>query len=843
MSFFQSLTWVLGVMCVAASAAVAPQKPTQSFSGEHLSFFEKEVRPILQNNCALCHDSSKRTSGFSVESRESILAGGNRGPAAEPGKPEQSRLIQAIRFNGEPKMPPTGKLSEKDIAVLERWVVLGLPAPSSTAVKKESSAASAAHWSFQPVQRPPEPNVKNTAWARNAIDRFVLARLEKEGFTPSPEASRSRLIRRLSLDLLGLPPSPAEVNEFLADRRADAYEQLVDRLLASPHYGERWGRHWLDQARYADSNGYNIDGSREIWMFRDWVINALNRDLPFDQFVIEQIGGDLLPGATTDQLVATGFHRNTLINLEGGIDFEQYRVEAVVDRVDTTGAVFLGLTLGCARCHDHKFDPISQREFYQLYSFFNNVDELAGEQGEESRLTAHKPILEFGTPEELARREAFRAQLAALRREFEEFQTSTEAALLKSPEKLKPEVLEALQTEPKRRHEAHQNIVDSFLKETNPGFRQRQAGLAAFARQEPKVPSTLVMQELPKPREAFVQIGGDFLRKGVAVSPGVPAVLPPLETSGPPNRLDLARWLVDRRNPLTARVAVNRVWQHYFGKGLVATDNDFGTQGSPPTHPELLDWLASEFMERGWSQKKLHRLIVTSATYRQDSRHRPDLAAVDPENRWLGLQQRLRLEAEVIRDEALTASGLLNPKIGGPSVFPPQPEGASKLGQIQREWVASQGPDRYRRGMYTYFWRSSPHPGLMVFDAPDSTTSCTRRNRSNTPLQALTLLNDKGYYEFAQGLALRILREPATSESERLALAFRLCLARSPQPEEASRVNTLLSQQMESFRRSPADALQVTGADIPAGIDVAQWAAWTAAARALLNLDEFVTRE
>jgi hypothetical protein len=840
---FRPLIFVLGLTCLATSAVSPQQKSAQDFGAEDLSFFAKEVRPILQNNCALCHDSGKHTSGFSVETRESVLAGGNRGPAAEAGKPEQSRLIQAIRFNGELKMPPTGKLADKDIAILERWVALGLPAPSSMAVKKESPAASTTHWSFQPIQRAPEPKVKNTAWARNAIDRFVLARLEKEGFTPSSEASRSRLIRRLSLDLIGLPPSPAEVNEFLADRRVDAYERLVDRLLASPHYGERWGRHWLDQARYADSNGYNIDGAREIWMFRDWVINALNRDLPFDQFVIEQIGGDLLPGATRDQLVATGFHRNTLINLEGGIDFEQYRVEAVVDRVDTTGAVFLGLTLGCARCHDHKFDPISQREFYQLYSFFNNVDELTGDQGEEGRLTAHKPILEFGTPEELAKREAFRAQQDVLRQEFQEFQTKAEAAALKNPDKLKPEVLEALQTPPKQRHEAHQNIVDSFLKETNLGFGQRLAGLNAFARQEPKVPSTLVMRELPKPREAFVQIGGDFLRKGVSVSPGVPAVLPPLETTGTPNRLDLARWLVDRRNPLTARVTVNRIWQNYFGKGLVATDNDFGTQGSPPTHPELLDWLANEFMERGWSQKKLHKLIVSSATYRQDSRHRPDLAAVDPDNHWLGRQQRLRLEAEVIRDEALTVSGLLNPKIGGPSVFPPQPEGASKLGQIQREWVASEGPDRYRRGMYTYFWRSSPHPGLMVFDAPDSTTSCTRRNRSNTPLQALTLLNDKGYYEFAQGLAQRVLREPATSESERLALAFQLCLARAPQPEEISRVKTLLSQQMESFRRNPADALKVTGADVPAGIDIAQWAAWTATARALLNLDEFVTRE
>jgi hypothetical protein len=843
MALFQSLIWGFGILCLATSAVSAPQKSTQSFNAEDLSFFEKEVRPVLQNNCALCHDSSKHTSGFSVESRESILAGGNRGPAAEPGKPEASRLIQAVRFNSELKMPPTGKLADKEIAVLERWVALGLPAPASVAVKKEGPAATTTHWSFQPIQRPVEPNVRNPAWARNAIDRFILARLEKEGFAPSPEASRAKLIRRLSLDLIGLPPTPSEVNEFLADRRTDAYERLVDRLLSSPHYGERWGRHWLDQARYADSNGYNIDGAREIWMFRDWVINALNRDLPFDQFVIEQIGGDLLPGATRDQLVATGFHRNTLINLEGGIDFEQYRVEAVVDRVDTTGAVFLGLTLGCARCHDHKFDPVSQREFYQLYSFFNNIDELAGDQGEESRRTAHKPILEVATPEELARREAFRAQLEVLRRELQDFQNRIEADLLKNPGKLKPEVLEALQTPPKKRHEGHQVIVDSFLKETNLGFAQRQAGLAAFAKQEPKIASTLVMQELPKPREAFVQIGGDFLRKGVPVSPGVPAVLPPLESKGIPNRLDLARWLVDRRNPLTARVTVNRVWQRYFGKGLVATDNDFGTQGSPPTHPELLDWLASEFRDGGWSQKKLHRLIVTSATYRQDSRHRPELAAADPDNHWLGRQQRLRLEAEIIRDSALTASGLLNPKIGGPSVFPPQPEGASKLGQIQREWVASEGPERYRRGMYTYFWRSSPHPGLMVFDAPDSTTSCTRRNRSNTPLQALTLLNDQGYYEFALGLAQRILREPASSEPERLTLAFQLCLGRTPQPEESSRIHTLLSQQTESFRHDLTDALQVTGANIPAGTDIAQLAAWTAASRALLNLDEFVTRE
>ncbi|MBM3802275.1 MAG: DUF1553 domain-containing protein [Acidimicrobiia bacterium] len=830
-------------MTAAAFTAAAQGKSIQSFSNEELAFFATEVRPILDKNCSLCHDAGKHTSGFSIESRESILAGGNRGPAAVPGSPQQSRLIQAVRFEGELKMPPTGRLAESEIAVLERWVALGLPSPSPGSGAKLFAAGNTTHWSFQPIRRLLEPKVKNTAWVRNPIDRFVLARLEKEGFEPSPEAARSRLIRRLSLDLVGLLPSPAEIREFLSDQRVDAYGRLVDRLLSSPHYGERWGRHWLDQARYADSDGYNIDGAREIWMFRDWVINALNRDLPFDQFVIEQVGGDLLPNPTTDQRVATGFHRNTLLNLEGGIDFEQYRAEAVADRVDTTGAVFLGLTLGCARCHDHKFDPISQREFYQLYAFFNNVDELAGDQGEEGRLSAHKPILEFGTADALARREAFRAQLEALRREFQEFQTGTEATLLRDPGKLKPEVLEALRTPPPKRHEFHRIIISSFLKETDIGFRQRSAGLEAFAKQEPKVPSTLVMRELATPRETFVQIGGDFLRKGVAVSPSVPAVLPSLETTDTPTRLDLARWLVDRHNPLTARVTVNRVWQRYFGKGLVATDNDFGTQGSPPTHPELLDWLANEFIEGGWSQKKLHRLIVTSATYRQDSRFRPELAAADPENHWVGRQQRLRLEAEIIRDAALTASGLLNPKIGGPSVFPPQPEGASKLGQIQREWIANSGPERYRRGIYTYFWRASPHPGLMVFDAPDSTTACTRRNRSNTPLQALTLLNDHGYNEFARGLAQRILREPAASEFERVGLAFRLSLSRTPRPEEASRIEMLLSQQMTSFQRSPAEAVRVIGPDVPEGVDIVRWAAWTSAARALLNLDEFVTRE
>jgi hypothetical protein len=638
------------------------------------------------------------------------------------------------------------------------------------------------HWAFRPPQRYAPTPVRDAAWVRNPIDNFILARLEKEALKPSAEASKLTLIRRLGLDLVGLPPSPQEIDEFLSDSRPDAYERLVDRLLASPHYGERWGRHWLDVARYADSNGYNIDGPREIWKYRDWVIQALNRDVPFDRFVIEQMAGDLLPNPAAEQLIATGFHRNTPINLEGGIDFEQYRVEAVVDRVATTGAAFLGLTLGCARCHDHKYDPITQREFYQLYAFFNNIDEMTNGR---DRKDAHEPVLELASPEQLARRDAIRGQLAALRSELKGYEKSLPAE----------------------------------AKKTDPGFKERQATIAALAKRAPKILSTLILRELPQPREACIHLAGDFLLKGAVVNPGVPAVLPPLAGSHRPNRLDLARWLTDPGNPLTARVTVNRIWQYYFGKGLVETENDFGMQGSPPSHPELLDWLATEFVQRGWSQKAIHRLIVTSATYRQSSQYRPDAAAVDPHNRWLARQSRMRLEAEIVRDAALAASGLLTQTVGGPSVFPPIPEGALSVTQIRREWPTSTGPDRYRRGMYTFFWRSAPHPALTVFDAPDATSACTRRNRSNTPLQALILLNDEAFFEFAQAMGVRILKEAPAENNDRLAYAFRLALGRPPEPAERQRLARFLDNH------------------------AAERDVWTSVSRVLLNLDEFMTRE
>ena len=710
------------------SLRAAEDSPKPEAPRPEIVDFAQDVQPILRSRCYTCHGPSKQTNGLRLDEKEAALQGGYSGRVIVPGISTQSRLIQRVAStNDDFRMPPIGpRLTAEEIATLTSWIDQGAKWSENQPVVTQEVAPSKQeqHWSFHPVRRPTAPRVRRQAWVRNPIDAFVLAKLESKGISPAPEADRATLIRRLSLDLLGLPPTPTEVDAFLSDTRPDGYRRLVDRLLESPHYGERWGRHWLDLARYADSNGYNHDGPREIWMYRDWVINALNRDLPFDQFVIEQIAGDLLPSATKQQIVATGFHRNTLINLEGGIDFDQYRVEAVVDRVETTGAVFLGLTLGCARCHDHKYDPVSQQEFYRFYAFFNNIDELGAEYqlgvgGKVGRARAHEPILEFGTAEQLARREAIRTQIAVLERELEEYEKPLLARLAECCEtltdeersKLKPEVLEILEIPPEERSHFQKEAVKDAFREMDPGYTERQAGIEALREVEPKVPSTLVMRELPKPRQAYVHLGGDFLRKGIDVQPGVPAILPPLANGESANRLDLARWLVDTKNPLTPRVTVNRIWQRYFGTGLVETQNDFGTQGSPRSHPDLLDWLASEFVAQGWSLKAMHSLIVDSATYRQSSAYRPELAEIDPTNRLLGRQARLRLEAEIVRDTALAASGLFAPKIGGPSVFPPQPDGVGRLTQVDRHWVAETGADRFRRGMYTYFGEPAPIPG------------------------------------------------------------------------------------------------------------------------------------
>ncbi len=837
-----------GLLLTAVLLAVVQVIPTVAIAAEpDSSLFDRDIQPILASRCMPCHSDKVKMSGLALTSREAALTGGSRGPAIVPGEPDQSLIVQALRRSHDLQMPPGGPLEPEQVELFADWVRQDAVWATTT----EAAGDKTGHWSFRPVRKPNPPAVRQTAWVRNGIDRFVLARLESERITPSAEADRLTLIRRLSLDITGFPPSPKETAAFVEDARPDAYGRLVDRLLASPHYGERWGRHWLDAARYADSDGYNIDGPRLIWMYRDWVINALNTDMPFDQFAIEQIAGDMLPNATKEQIVATGFHRNTLLNLEGGIDFEQYRVEAVVDRLNTTGAVFLGLTVGCARCHDHKFDPITQREFYRLFSFFNNVDELSGAyKSEAGRQRAYEPILEFASPEEIAARDANRHQVDLLEKDLDDYRAATEQrhkewrAGLAEPERTKipTHILEIFARPRSDRNYVDQMVVKTYLSEWDSGYASRLRGLVAVKEAAPKIKSTLVMRELPSPREAYIHINGDFLRKGDTVQPGTPAVLPPMPSSESITRLDLARWLVDETNPLTPRVTVNRIWQRYFGIGIVETENDFGTQGTLPSHPELLDWLASEFVGKGWSLKQVHRLIVTSATYRQASHHRAELSTRDPRNRLLARQSRVRLEAEIIRDSGLAVSGLLARELGGPSVFPPQPAGVGQQTQVDRQWQADKGTNRYRRGLYTHFWRAAPHPGLVLFDAPDSTMTCTRRNRSNTPLQALTLLNDEAFGEMARALAARVLRE-ADTLPERVRRAYQLTLAREPDGDETEYLQGFVTDMVEDFGNNARDAAEFSRSDETLDDDVALLAAWTAAGRVLMNLDEFITRE
>jgi mono/diheme cytochrome c family protein len=822
--------------------------------------YASQIKTIFAQHCASCHGPDKQRGGLRLDCASGILQGGNSGPALVAGKSADSLMLKAVTAVAEgdiKPMPPKGpRLGAEQVALLRAWIDQGAKFPASETVVASRSSK---HWSFQPITRPALPEIRNPqSEIRNPIDRFILAELEKKGIAPSPEADRVTLIRRLSLDLIGLPPTPAEVDAFVRDTAPDAYERLVDRLLASPHYGERWGRHWLDLARYADSNGYSIDAPRSIWKYRDWVIGAINRDMPFDRFTIEQLAGDLLPNAALEQKIATGFHRNTQINQEGGIDVEQFRVESIVDRVNTTGSVWLGITIGCCQCHDHKFDPFPMRDYYSMFAFFNSVDE---------------PTLELASPEQLKKKKELQARITALEKRLKAIDSATAERVEKWEEGLRgearkslpPEVQAVLALPPNGRSvEQQQVVIDAYRNQDQARHvaaglgqpylaaaqltvltqrRSLAAEIASLSKQVPQTVSTLIVQERATPRPTNIHLAGDFTRKGAVVKPQTPEVLPPLEVKGAASRLDLANWIVDPRNPLTARVLVNRLWERYFGLGIVETENDFGTQGTLPSHPELLDWLASEMIAQHWSLKAMHRLIVTSATYRQSSKARPDLQTIDPRNRLLARQNRVRLEAEVVRDVALAASGLLNPTIGGPGVFPPQPDGVYKFTQVPKDWKTSTGPDRFRRGVYTWIWRSLPHPGLTVFDAPDGVVACTRRNRSNTPLQALTLLNDQAALEFAQGLAIRILRDSSTDDESRIRQAFRVCVAREPNAREQQILLRLVTGQRQSFANRPDDAKLVTPSVLPKNTDVKELAAWTMAARALLNIDEFITRE
>ena len=1024
--------------------------------------FNREVRPILSDNCFACHgpDEQNRMAGLRLDTREGAI-----GKVIVPGDPAASKLLQRIRHEKKAlRMPPASfnkTLTPVQIATLERWIQEGAPWDT--------------HWSFVPPQRRPLPAVRNGKWVRNPVDAFILARLEREGLAPSPEADRATLLRRVTLDLTGLPPTPAELESFLADASPDAYEKRVEALLASPRHAERLALHWLDLARYADTHGYHIDSHRDMWHWRDWVIDAFARNLPYDQFTVEQIAGDLLPNATRAQRVATGFHRNHMINFEGGAIAEEYLVEYLVDRVETTATVWLGLTMGCARCHDHKYDPISQRDFYRFFAFFNNVPE----KGLDGRTGNAEPMLQLTTPEQEARLEFLAKRIPELEHalsdealaeplkawesgaahalpappregltahyEFDNhlsdvsgsyaharavrgevtfaegiagrsvvlsgetqvdfgdagafdlgqpftlslwvrYQTTKESALLqkiedattrrgyelfltesetipdlkrgaflvfrmthqwpdralevRSRERVvqaqwthlalvhdgsgkaegvrlyldgKPAALETVRDrlegpiatgrplrigdkavslphkgqldelriyrralnpaeipalslhEPvrslvlaggKRSKEQQARLRDYFLRYAAPEeLRARYQELIALRQEKVQldktIPNTMVMAEMDTPRPTYVLGRGDYRNKGEAVTAAAPSALPPLPAGMPANRLGLARWLTDPAHPLTARVAVNRFWQLYFGAGLVRTAEDFGSQGELPTHPELLDWLATEFVRSGWDVRALERLIVTSATYRQSSKATPALLEKDPGNRLLARGARFRLAAELVRDNALFVSGLLDPRIGGPSVYPYQPPGVWEevaYGDVYsaQSYTPSRGADLYRRSMYTFWKRTVPPPALAVFDAPDREKCTARRPVTNTPLQALVLMNDPTYVEAARALAQRLIREAGRDPGRRIAHAYRLALARRPSGKELQIFRDLAEVQTAAYRRDPnqASALLRVGESTPdSAVDPAELAAWTTVASAILSLDETITRQ
>ena len=999
------------VLCllVCFSADTSAQSPPATVR------YSEHIQPLLSNNCFSCHgpDEGNRKAGLRLDRREGAIADLGGYAAVVPGKPDESMLLMRIAADdpAERMPPPHAKkprLTESQVELMRAWI--------------QEGASYDEHWAFQPLDTSEPPEVQDRSWTRNGIDRFILARLQEEGLQPSQEADRATLIRRVSLDLTGLLPTPAEVRQFEHDSDPAAYEKLVDRLLASPHYGERWGRHWLDQARYADSNGYTIDSDRAMWPYRDWVIKAHNDDMPFDQFTLEQLAGDLLPSPTKNQLIATGFHRNTLINEEGGTDAEQFRHESVVDRVNTTGAVWLGLTVGCAQCHTHKFDPIPHRDYYQLFAFFNQTSDnnnkgptvnvtqgevfgvlpqtataenqqTAGREGQQVaweksqlelldaqseqavqwsparyqeydtktgagfqflednsllsdgrgafndtyrvratseldvvkavrlRVLTHESLPKGGPGrasngnfvltdftvtldgEQLSIASAYadhsqpgypitaaidndsksgwainvaKGSLAQLNAdheaifvletpvplrgralEFGLFHDANENYLVgrfaielsaqepSAVASFDPSLVKALRTPRGKRKVRRTRLVREAFEQF--------AGEAQAADKKPSATSetaeAMIMRRAEQPRTTYVYQRGDFLRPDLKLgplNPGTLSAVPPALPSSPElTRIDLAKWLIDPQNPLTPRVTMNRMWMRYFGRGLVETEDDFGAQGAPPTHPRLLDWLAREFMDRGWSLKSMHRLIVTSATYRQSSAMRPDLLERDPRNLLLARQERLRMEAEIVRDAALSASGLLVETIGGPSVRPPQPAGVYAFTQTDKKWVAADDGDRYRRALYTVFYRSAPYPLFTTFDAPDFQTVCTRRVRSNTPLQALTVANDEAFLELARGLARRVAREvPADDVDARLEHAFRLCVARAPSLQERELLKEYFERQQTYFAARPADAAELLRAD-PAASDssLPDKAAWLSVSRVLFNTDNFITRE
>ena len=795
--------------------------------------YGRDVRPILAENCFYCHgqDPNHRKADIRLDTQDGQRAAG----VVTPGKPDESELVRRILSDdADERMPPpksNRKLSAAQKETLRRWVAEG--------AKFEE------HWAYRVPVRPPVPKMPGVS---NPIDAFVRDRLDREGLAPAPPADRRTLIRRVTLDLTGLPPTPGEVDAFLADLAPDAYEKVVDRLLASPHYGERMALPWLDAARYADSNGFQQDGDTFQWVWRDWVVKALNANVPFDRFTVEQLAGDLLPKPTLDQRIATGFNRNHLVNGEGGAIPEEQRFNILFDRVDVTATNWLGLTMACAQCHDHKYDPMTQRDYYSLLAAFNNVSETggAGRQTPKTRVSA--PFLDAATPEQKKTAEALDKVAASLRDAVAEKRKLWEAQVAADknfPDKeLRGLVLATDTQDPGRRAK---RLNEYFAEKVDPELarlQQREQAVADAYKDE--LPKVMVMAD-DKPRESHVLDRGEYLKKKEKVTFDVPGFLTPLPKDAPRNRLGLANWLVSPENPLTARVAVNRAWQTLFGTGLVKTSEDFGVQGDVPAHPELLDWLAVEFRESGWNVKRLNRLITTSAAYKQSSRVSADALARDPENRLLARFPRVRLPAMMLRDVALSTSGLLDPRVGGKPVYPYQPDGIWETLAITKErdftYPASAGKDLYRRSLYT-FWRRTIGPANM-FDASARQVCKVKPSVTNTPLHALTTLNDPTWVEAARVLAANAMTD-SPDPDERFAFAYRRVLGRIPTPGERSVLRRMLADQTAVYRDDPAAAkklLAVGAAPADAALDPAELAAWANVCLAVFNLDEALTRE
>ncbi len=773
------------VLCTTLSAQLIGQTAPKAKSAPAKVDFKREVQPLLKAHCFQCHSGDQQQGGLRLDTKRFAMKGGISGLSILPGKIAQSLLLKRIEGKGGLSRMPLGftPLSMPEAQLITTWIDQG--------ALWDENAKEEIHWAYlKPVRKTP-PSIKLKTWVKNPIDNFVLAKLESNGLKPSPPTSKEILIRRVTLDLTGIPPTPQETDAFLADKSIDAYEKVVTLLLASPHYGERWARPWLDLARYADTNGYEKDSRRSIWLYRDWVIDALNKDMGYDQFTIEQIAGDLLPNATPSQKIATGFHRNTMTNEEGGVDQEEARWLTQVDRVGTTGSVWLGSTLGCAQCHDHKYDPFSQKDFYRVLAFYEHTAE---------------PAFQSLPPELEARKTALQTEIHEMEERAKVIRLTEEGA------------------------KAFFGKLESLKKE-----------LAAL------VPnSTLVMAEKTDnlPPSTFVRIKGAFLNPSEKVTAGTPAVLPPMAASSPQNRLGLANWLVAPENPLTARVAVNRMWEQCFGQGIVETSEDFGTQGRKPTHPELLDWLATEFVRQNWSQKAILKLIVTSAAYRQSSKVSSALLESDPYNKLISRGPRFRMEAEMLRDSALSIGGLLSLKMGGVSVFPLQPDGIWNVPYSGDQWITSPGEDKYRRGVYTFWRRSAPYPAFVTFDATSREFCTIRRIRTNTPLQAMTTLNDPAFLEAARGLALRVRKEGGAELSDRISYAFRCCVSRKPTPLEASRIAMLHRQETKRYLEDANAAIKLIGMKLDAEPKIiADYAAWVVLANVMLNLDETLTKE